>query len=265
MDWNWAVGTAISMLAIFVTVLATRKYGNRRKQIATLLIATPLLADGPTPDEVEVTVQGVKMKNPHSVRIALSNIGPRDIIPGDFPRDSVGRIKIEGCTQMGPLQGDLRAKDGTLLGEAGGVGGGGTADPTVWEFSAVHVPAKSTITLTGIVDGQPTSMKLDPFIDVDVMTLDDSAKTSTAHYRLLIGGATLFLLPIAISLIGTLFGVTQWPNWTDLLFLLMPIGIGISLWGAYLDGQAPRWRARITGSLFPELVPPTSAKKGSKK
>lgn len=161
-SWQlWAIGLAVAIVGVW----ATWRFGNRRKRLTYNLIAVPLVTPGLQGERVTVTVGETVMMTPHSVRVSFTNTGPQDVRPEDFPK-TLGRFNIAGCTKMGPLRGELRRRGESEA--ASSIGGGGGADPTLWEFERVHIPRGATATFTGVVDGDPTDVTLADLYDVDV-------------------------------------------------------------------------------------------------
>jgi len=161
---QWAPAIAGIVIGV-VGAIATRRYGNRRGRLTYSFAAVPLVAPGPHAESVTVTVGGEPMATPHSVRVVLTNTGPKDVRPDHFP-DSLGRFNIVGCTKMGPLRGELHKK-----GESDptrSVDGGGGQDPTLWEFERVHIPRGATLSFTGVVDGDPNAVSFADLYDVDI-------------------------------------------------------------------------------------------------
>lgn len=188
MDVLVAVG--VGVVSIAVTAFVTRLYGNRRKKVRVSMAAVPLISPGAVRGGVIVTVGGVVMDEPHSVQIAVTNLGPGDVLSQDFP-DDLGRLRILGVTQMGPLRGDLwlKGQDQVLLEPQDprrrDVGGGGGSDPTLWEFSATHIPKGATLAFSGVVNGRPREVTIDPLHNVDVVRPREIAPTLAAVLRYL--------------------------------------------------------------------------------
>lgn len=191
----------IPLLGVIITVLVTRRYGNRRKRLSYDLVAVPLMTPGVNAkhdDAVTVIVRGVEMKSPHSVRVTLQNTGPHDVLPEDFP-GPLGQFNIRGCTQMGPLRGELYRRGESE--SARDVGGGGGEDVTLWEFERVHIPRGAMVTFTGVVDGDPTDVVFSDLFDVDLAKAG-LPRASWAGLLMILGGFIVGVTGVVLAVIS---------------------------------------------------------------
>jgi hypothetical protein len=75
---------AVAIIAIPITVLATRQWGSRRARLEVVVGATPLLPAEARPGLLAVTYRDIPVNNPHLVTVSLHNSGPRDIATETF-------------------------------------------------------------------------------------------------------------------------------------------------------------------------------------
>lgn len=159
------------MLAIPATVLATRRWGNRRARLDVEIDATPILPEGTRPGLLEVTYRDIPVSEPQLVSVTLRNSGPRDLASGMF--DSGRSIVVEfnqtfyGLTA---IQGGIEVRSpaiGAVAGAAVSVLPGLLKRGESWSFSAVT---------TG-----PVEVTVDaPLIDTDVRTVVPVEESRTA-------------------------------------------------------------------------------------
>lgn len=77
----WAA-LVVAVMAIPVTIWATRRWGNRRGKISVCISSTALIPEGS--NRLEVTYRGIAVHSPHLVTIVLRNSGPKDISSSMF-------------------------------------------------------------------------------------------------------------------------------------------------------------------------------------
>jgi hypothetical protein len=74
----------VALVAIPVTILATRRWGNRRAVLTYTVEVNPLLPEADQTRGLAVTYRDMAVPNPHLVTITLANSGSRDITSESF-------------------------------------------------------------------------------------------------------------------------------------------------------------------------------------
>lgn len=80
---GWAA-LVVAVVAIPVTVWATRKWGNRNARLDLSVTAAAILPNGVKPGPLAVTYRDLPVDDPHLVTVALTNAGPRDLTSAHF-------------------------------------------------------------------------------------------------------------------------------------------------------------------------------------
>jgi hypothetical protein len=78
----WAA-LAVAVIAVPISILATRQWGSRRARLEVSVSATPLLPED-SHGLLQVTFRDIAAEKPHLVSVALRNTWPRDIATGTF-------------------------------------------------------------------------------------------------------------------------------------------------------------------------------------
>lgn len=80
------LGVTVAIVAIVVTVLATRRYGTRRRRLHIDHHAAPMIntVPGYADPKLKVTYEGEEIVNPHLVTLRIINLGPTDITASHF-------------------------------------------------------------------------------------------------------------------------------------------------------------------------------------
>lgn len=150
-SWVGLAALVVGILAIPVTVFATRQWGNRRARLEVEIKATPLLPEGARPGLLEVTYRDIPVDEPHLVSVTLRNIGPRDLASGMFDGGRPIRVKFDQSFY------GLTAVDGGVDTLSPGVGASGDSAVVLvrpgllkrgelWSFSAVTTgPVNATV------------------------------------------------------------------------------------------------------------------------
>lgn len=113
--FNWPTILAIAaiviaVVAIPVTVFATRRWGNRRSALAYTSEWTSLLPVSIKAGAFQLTLNGAPVPEPHLLTISLTNIGPKDIASAMFDAGRPIRIRLGGR-----LYGVTSTEGGVLL------------------------------------------------------------------------------------------------------------------------------------------------------
>lgn len=77
----WAA-FVVALIAIPVTIWATRRWGNRRGKISVSISSTALIPEGS--NRLEVTYRDIAVHSPHLVTVVFRNSGPKDISSSMF-------------------------------------------------------------------------------------------------------------------------------------------------------------------------------------
>lgn len=147
---------AVAVVAIPVTVWATRRWGNRRGRLIVGWESVRMVT-GTSVKGVEVRLDGKEIEDPHLVTVDLYNAGPNDISRSSFdgarPLQAalVGAKSIDLVVPFDDQFPHMLADNGaTLL-----LGPG-------------HLPTKEGKAVTLITEGEPTSIHFGDLVDVDV-------------------------------------------------------------------------------------------------
>jgi hypothetical protein len=98
-DWTiFGVVVAIifGIVTIVVTVLVTRRFGNRRAVLTWFSEATPLIPSLAEASHLEVTYRDIPVRNPVLVTVVLFNSGPLDITSEMFDSGRPIRVDVGG-------------------------------------------------------------------------------------------------------------------------------------------------------------------------
>lgn len=98
-DWTIigvVTATALGIVAIVVTVVVTRRYGNRRAVLAWATETTPLIPDLAESSHLEVTYRDIPVRDPVLVTVVMINSGPRDISSDMFDSSAPIKVRIGG-------------------------------------------------------------------------------------------------------------------------------------------------------------------------
>ncbi|MDR7172220.1 hypothetical protein J2W56_005981 [Nocardia kruczakiae] len=93
--WLGIAALAVAIMAIPVTVLATRQWGSRRARLEVVVDATPLLPGQARPGLLEVTYRDITVSEPHLVSVTFRNLGPRDLASEMFDSGRPITVKFD--------------------------------------------------------------------------------------------------------------------------------------------------------------------------
>ncbi|MEV4533992.1 hypothetical protein AB0J82_09190 [Asanoa sp. NPDC049518] len=98
------VGILVAAAAVVVGLLATRRWGTRRRLIAFDCVSTPLISEAHLGalgrDLLKVTYRDVEVVNPHLVHIRIRNIGPSDVASVHFDAETPLTVGLS-CRVLG--------------------------------------------------------------------------------------------------------------------------------------------------------------------
>lgn len=185
-DWLSLAALIVAVVAIPIAVLATRRWGTRRRRLRFSWEVTPLL---PVPqldnrEQVKVTYKDIPVSNPHLVTIRLANVGPVDVSRANFDGDENVVVKLN-CIMYGIT--DTTHPDHTVataVGETGKI----FLTPLLLKRSEEWI-------VEAIVSGSPEPELSCPLADTDVTcgTADDY---KLIRFFLIVLRAALPFLPV---------------------------------------------------------------------
>jgi hypothetical protein len=164
-DWPTALGIAaltVAVIAIPITVIATRRWGNRRSALAYTSEWISLLPVDLNAGAFQLTLNGVPVPEPHLLTISLTNIGSKDIASAMFDSGRPIRIRLGGR-----LYGVTSTEGGVLL--------NGFPNKQSGHVDAINVlpnllPRGAAWSFSAVVSGTP-SVEFDwSLIDTDYRT-----------------------------------------------------------------------------------------------
>lgn len=161
-EWLAVGALVVAVIAIPVTFIATRNYGNRRRQVVFTCDSTALMPSAHS-DELKVTWRGQPVDDPHLVVFRLQNVGPADIASTHFDggRDLVVRLNANFYGLISTTH-----REHTVA-EAVGAGGVVRLKPVllrrrdIWSFEA-------------LVSGPPRVELTGPLVDTDMADASDA-------------------------------------------------------------------------------------------
>lgn len=165
MDTTFAAWAAlvVAMVAIPVTIWATRRWGNRRGKISVSISSIALIPDGSK--SLEVTYRDIPVPSPHLVTVVLRNSGPKDIsssmfdsgmpITVSFDSTFYGVTAVHGGIKLISSGVGAMPPNSTI-----GVSPGLLRRKSEWSFSAVvtgpvEVGIESTLIDTDLIEEVP--------------------------------------------------------------------------------------------------------------
>lgn len=89
------VPAAVALVVGVATVLATRRWGTRRRKLLFRYQSASLLPTDSRPGLLEVTFRDIPVPNPHLVTIRLQNVGPSDVATHHFDGGRPIRVVLD--------------------------------------------------------------------------------------------------------------------------------------------------------------------------
>lgn len=161
--WLGLAALVVAILAIPATILATRRWGNRRARLDVEIDAIPLLPEGVGSALLEVTYRDIPVSAPHLVTVMLRNSGPRDLASGMFDNGRSITVKFDQ-TFYG-----LTAVNGGVQTISPGIGS--RADEAVVRVKPALLKRGSSWSFSAVTTG-PVEVEVDaPLIDTDVRAI----------------------------------------------------------------------------------------------
>jgi len=161
--WLGLSALVVTIVAIPIAVVATRRWGNRRAVLTWATEAVSLIPDEGG-DNLEVTYRDFPVKDPVLVTVALANKGPRDISSEMFDNGRPIHVHLAvpfyGVTKV---QGNAKVLMSPAL--------GAKAEEAVLTLSPFLIKRREGLVFSAIVSGQPTVRIEAPLVDTDVKQL----------------------------------------------------------------------------------------------
>jgi hypothetical protein len=154
---TWIVGLVI---ACFVTFIFARMYGTRRAKIEIKVDWTQLLPDA-VDGMLAVTFRGEPIADPHLVKIAIKNVGARDVSSSMFnegqPLSILFGVPFYGLTDFSP---GLQTVKPAMF-------GAGTENSSVGIVPGL-LKRGGTWSLQAVIAGEPRARFVVPLVDTGV-------------------------------------------------------------------------------------------------
>ena len=163
-NWIAIVGVVVAVVAIPVTIWATRRWGNRRALIAWVAESVSLLPEEAGRDLIEVTYRSLPVKDPYLVTVVIANTGPRDLSSSSFDDGRPIRIHL-GAT----FYGVTKSSGSPKIAEPGI---GADSDLAFIEILPKLLKRQESWLFSVIVSGLPSVQVEAPLIDTDVRAAD---------------------------------------------------------------------------------------------
>lgn len=196
-DWGlvgWIVAAVLSVIAIIVTVIATRRWGNRRAGAEWYVDAVPLLAAGASSTALEVTFRNAPVKDPVLVTFGIVNTGQRDITSEMFDASRSIVVRL-GAPLYGVTQ---HAGNPDLVSPALGT----PADNACVELRPRLLKRGEAWQFSAVVSGTPTVQVEAPLIDTDLKELATPEVESEGLFSAVAYSLTGVLGEVAAILFG---------------------------------------------------------------
>lgn len=183
---TWLALAAVMMAAVFGvgTIAATRRWGNRRRQIVFEAEVSPLLAAEVRDNLLEVTYRNVAVADPKLVLVRLRNVGPADIASAHFDGGRPLIVRLN-CVFFGPTR--CSHPGATTFGAVGSDG--------VVSFGPALLRRGDEWAFEALVSGDSSPELESTLIDTDVVDqgryLDLAAEALSGAVLTLPGGLTL--------------------------------------------------------------------------
>lgn len=194
-EWIGIVSLVVLALIGVATILATRRFGNRRRRVTLIWNASSLLPDGRSPDDLQVTYKGVPVKDPYLLSVRLRNSGPSDVASGHFDSAKPFRINL-ACSMYGLTD----ASDSTVT-EVDV-----SNDSTVVSLRPTLLRRGAEWTFEAIVGGMPSPTVMSSLVDTDVVEVRASEyRERRRDFNLVLVGSAGAVIAALTSTVAALF------------------------------------------------------------
>jgi len=173
-EWLALAALVVAVVAIPLTLWATRQWGERRARLLFTYRSVPLLPRGDI-QVLKVTYRDFEVPSPHLVTLRVRNVGPKDVASSHFD-------------QSRPLRIDLKAKfyglvDASPVNERGAIemDAIGTDDGHV-SFKPALLRRNQEWTAEVLVSGDSQPELTSSLIDTDVVVADADSPTAVEEF-----------------------------------------------------------------------------------
>jgi hypothetical protein len=195
-DWSASeyltlAALVVAVMAIPITLWATRRWGERRARLLFTYRTVPLLPEGDKHGLVKVTYRDFEVPSPHLVTLRLRNVGPRDIPSDRF--DLKRPLAVDLHSTMYGIVNTSPAKDrGDVRTVALGTENGYVS------FMPALLRRNQEWTVEVLVAGEPRPQLTSSLIDTDVVEAQAESATALAEFsRALASGFFGTFAPLA--------------------------------------------------------------------
>ncbi|WP_163166002.1 hypothetical protein [Arthrobacter sp. Alg241-R88] len=101
--WSIVIGGVIAIAAIFFSIWAARRWGNRRGRLLLAYHVTNLMPTGGPREGLGFTYKGMPVNDPQLVTLRLKNVGPHDITRDHFDQNQPLWVGLD-ATFMGLIR-----------------------------------------------------------------------------------------------------------------------------------------------------------------
>lgn len=154
-----ALAGVVAVLAFGIGgILATRRWGNRRRRLFLSCESSPMLPTASAEGRLQLTYRDFPVPDPHLVSIRLRNVGPKDVATRDFDAGASFRVELN-CTMFGVI--GSSHPPNTLSSSIG--------SDAVVEFTPGLLQSGDEWRVDVVVEGKPAPKLRSPLIDTDIV------------------------------------------------------------------------------------------------
>lgn len=157
-EWLTLTAIVVTLIVGVAAVIATRRWGNRRRRLLFSYEVAPLLAEGSANDLLQITYRDFPVRDPHLVTVRLRNVGPADVATGHFDGGRPFLVRLN-CKMYGPTR---ASHPGATVSTAIGAEGKIELRPHLLRKGEEWV-------VEAVVEGSPEPEYESPLIDTDVV------------------------------------------------------------------------------------------------
>jgi hypothetical protein len=165
-DWVGVAALIVAVIAVPITVWATRQWGNRRAKIEFYVDSVSLMPANARAGLLEITYRDIPVQDPHLVTIGLRNTGPRDVTAAMFHDGEAISLTFNqtfyGLTQV---KGNVKAHSRAI---------GTPAAESAINLQPALLKRGDEWSVSAVLSG-PVEVKVDaPLVDTDVKQVERS-------------------------------------------------------------------------------------------